>query len=100
MRKGYLAEYEAKQKLIKQYGRFSVLKLAIGQAADFIVLKPHSNKVEKIVEIKKRKTKYYLNLESSQWQRIAKMSKRHDIPVELWQRIKGNKEFKIIKLKF
>ena len=96
-RKGYRAEYEAKQLLIQQYGKNNVLKLAIGQAVDFIILKPNSKEIEKFVEVKKRNKKYYMCSNKDQWIRILQMSKQHNIPVELWERKKGKKEF-IVKI--
>ena len=60
MRKGYMAEYKTKKELIERYGKQNVLKVAIGGAVDFLVLKPGKNKIEKIVEVKEcHKKKYY-----------------------------------------
>ena len=93
LRKGYLAEYQAKKELIEQYGENNILKLAIGQAVDYIVLKPNSKEMLKFVEVKKRNKKYYKSENKGQWERILKMSKEHDIPIELWEKRKGKKEF-------
>jgi len=89
MRKGYTAEYEAKKELEKLFGKNNVFKLAIGQAVDFIVLKPKSGKIEKLVEVKKRKGKYWMSENKKQWERILAVSSEHNIPVELWERRRG-----------
>lgn len=98
MRKGYKSEYTAKRRLIKQYGERNVLKLAIGQAADFIVLAPGENRIEKIVEIKKRKEKYYKSENKDQHQRIVELAKEHKIRYELWTSREGgyDREMEVI----
>jgi peptide subunit release factor 1 (eRF1) len=86
MRKGYRAEYKTKQELIEKYGKENVLKVAIGGAVDFLVLKPGKNKIEKIVEVKEcHKKKYYpTEREKDQLKRLKKLGKEHSIPCELW----------------
>ena len=86
MRKGYRAEYKAKKELIQKYGRGNVLKIAIGGAVDFLVLKPGRNKIEKIVEIKEcHKKKYYPTpREKLQFERLKEIGKKHSIKTELW----------------
>lgn len=95
MRKGYLAEREVKKLLSAKHGKTNVLKLAIGQAADFLVLKAGSNEVLKIVEVKKWKGKYRQSSNKSQWERIRQMSHEHNIPAELWVGVKGSKQFEV-----
>lgn len=97
MRKGYRYEYLVKQKLISQYGKNNVLKLAIGQSADFIVLSPNENKIEKIVEVKStRKNRFYAKpREKIQFAIIDELSKEHKIPIEIWFKIGNKKEFEI-----
>ncbi|MBU5689712.1 MAG: hypothetical protein QXM68_00670 [Candidatus Aenigmatarchaeota archaeon] len=92
MHKGYRYEYAVKKKLIDDYGKQNVLKLAIGQSADFIVLAPNQNKVEKIVEVKgTRKEKFYLKpREKIQFENIDKLAKEHNIPIEIWIKTKNN----------
>ncbi len=96
MHKGYRYEYLAKQKLIELYGRQNVIKLAIGQSADFIILSPNENKIEKIVEVKgTRKERFYLKpREKIQFKNIDDLAKEHKIPVEVWIKTKG-REFEI-----
>lgn len=100
MRKGYKSEYLVKKKLIEEFGEQNVLKLAIGQSCDFIVLKPNINRIEKIVEVKStQKKKYYpLEREKLQLKLIKNLSKEHKIPVEIWIKFKNRKDFEIIKL--
>ncbi|MBU5687929.1 MAG: hypothetical protein QW757_02080 [Candidatus Woesearchaeota archaeon] len=91
MHKGYRYEYLAKQKLIEMYGKQNVIKLAIGQSADFIILSPNENKIEKIVEVKgTRKDKFYIKpREKIQFKCIDELAKEHKIPVEVWIKTKG-----------
>lgn len=100
MRKGYRAEYLAKQKLVEQYGLHNVLKIAIGGSADFLILKPNKNKIEKIVEVKQTaKPKYYpRENEKDQIEIIKKLAKEHNIPVEIWIKYKNRKDFEIVRL--
>ncbi|MEM2175615.1 MAG: hypothetical protein QXI58_08370 [Candidatus Micrarchaeia archaeon] len=96
MRKGYRYEYLAKRKLIEKYGKQNVIKLAIGQSADFIILAPKQNKIEKIVEVKGTcKEKFYLKpREKTQFRNIHELAREHDIPVEVWIKTRG-KEFDV-----
>ncbi|MCX8179192.1 MAG: hypothetical protein N3E38_00425 [Candidatus Aenigmarchaeota archaeon] len=100
MRKGYRYEYLAKKKLIEKYGKQNVIKLAIGQSADFIILTPKENKIEKIVEVKgTRKEKFYVKpRERRQFQSIIELAKEHGIPCEVWVKTKGKKfEIKVVE---
>lgn len=99
MRKGYRYEYLVKQELIKQYGKNNVLKLAIGQSADFIVLKPKENKIEKIIEVKStRKNKFYARpREKIQFAIIDELSKEHKVPIEIWFKVGNKKGFDVKK---
>ncbi len=85
-RKGYRAEWLAKKKLIAEYGEENVIKMAIGQASDFLILKPGSGKIEKIVEVKSTvKEKWYPKpREKEQMERLKALAKEHDIRLELW----------------
>ena len=86
MRKGYRAEYTAKKELIQKYGKENVLKVAIGGAVDFLVLKPGKNKIEKIIEVKEcHKKKYYPTpREKIQFERLKEIGKKHSIKTEVW----------------
>ncbi|MCX8178510.1 MAG: hypothetical protein N3D75_01620 [Candidatus Aenigmarchaeota archaeon] len=92
MHKGYRYEYFVKQKLIEKYGKQNVLKLAIGQSADFIVLSPNQNKIEKIIEVKgTKKEKFYIKpREKVQFKNIEMFAKEHNIPIEIWIKTKNN----------
>ncbi len=85
-RKGYRAEYLAKKKLIEECGEENVIKMAIGQASDFLVLKPGSGKIEKIVEVKSTvKEKWYPKpREKEQMARLLALAKEHNVRLELW----------------
>lgn len=100
MRKGYRSEYLARQKLISAYGQQNVLKIAIGGSADFLILKPNENKVEKIVEVKQTaKNKYYpRENEKEQIELIKRLAVEHKIPVEMWIKYKKRKEFEVVEL--
>ena len=84
MKKGYNGEYNAKQELIKKYKKENVIKVAIGGAMDFIVIK--YNRIIKIVEVKETISKKYYPLlqEKEQIQRIICFGKKHKIRSELW----------------
>ena len=89
LRKGYWSEYTARKKLEKEFGRQNVLKLAIGQSADFIVLSPDENGIEKIVEVKKRAGKYYKASDKEQHCSIIRLAREHRVKYELWVAEKG-----------
>jgi len=91
MRKGYLAEYECKKKLVEAYGKENVLKIAIGGATDFLVLEPGTARVLKIVEVKHtKKSKWYPNEHDlKQFTQLLKLKKEHNIPIEYWIKVKG-----------
>ena len=78
MRKGYLAEYQAKQKLISEFGKENVIKVAIGGATDYIIVS--GSQIVKIVEVKSAKKKWYPKpREKRQIQRIVKFAKEHNM---------------------
>jgi hypothetical protein len=83
MRKGYVGEYLIKNKLIKKYGKDNVIKVAIGGAEDFIVVK--KGRLVEIVEVKETiKNKYNPSYrEKKQFKRIKKFAKEHGIPAKL-----------------
>lgn len=85
-RKGYNAEHKVKQMLIDVHGKQNVLKLAIGQAADYIVLVPNQNAISKIVEVKEcHARKYYPSKkEKIQFKRILALCDEHQCKDELW----------------
>lgn len=85
-RKGYYAEYIAKKKLIKEFGKQNVIKMAIGQTADYIILS--KGRIEKIVEVKDcHKKKYYPSpREKKQIACLLELAKEHDAGFELWVR--------------
>ncbi len=85
-RKGYRAEWLAKKELVAKYGKENVIKMAIGQTSDFIVLKPNSGRIEKIVEVKSTvKPKWYPKpREKDQMERLIALAKEHNIQLELW----------------
>lgn len=83
-RKGYKAELKAKKELEEIYGKFNVVKVAIGGAEDFLVV--GCGEVIKVVEVKEvHNRKYYPNKrEKEQFERIMAFAKQHGIPAELW----------------
>jgi len=89
-RKGYNEEYDVKKMLIKEYGGENVMKIAIGGAQDFLVLKPNSGCLEKIVEVKGcHSESYYPNSvnkgkDINQFKRIAALCDEHSVPGEVW----------------
>lgn len=99
MKRGYKAEYLCKKRLIEEFGKENVIKVAIGGATDFLVLRPGTNKIEKIVEVKQtRKNKWYPSEHDvKQLEMIKKISEDHRIKVEYWIKIKG--KWKVLSLK-
>ena len=100
MRKGYYGEYRGKKLLQTKYGSNNVFKIAIGShAGDFIILKPKSPEIEKIVEIKttKRKKWYPSRREKKQFLLLKNLAEEHNILVEYWIK-EGNADFKILSL--
>ena len=87
-RKGYAEEYFVKGRLIKEFGEENVIKVAIGGAADFLVLKPGENRIEKIVEVKGcHEKKYYPHKKYAhkyQFERMANLCDSHNIDCEVW----------------
>ena len=98
MRKGYLAEYQCKKKLIEEFGKENVIKVAIGGSTDFLVLEPGSRRIAKIVEVKQtKKNRWYpTDHDIQQFEMIKKLSKDHGIPVEYWIKIK--RKWEVLRL--
>lgn len=98
MKRGYRAEYEAKQLLFKKYSPLQVFKIAVGGAMDFLVLSKNA-KALKIIEVKNTNKKrwYPLPQEIKQYKRLCKIQKKLKIPIEYW--IKTKKGFQIFSLK-
>lgn len=92
MKKGYRAEYKAKQNLQKLFGKNNLFKIAIGGATDFLILSPKKNKILKLIEIKTtKKAKWYPGEHDfRQFKILEKIQKEHKIPVEYWIKIKKN----------
>jgi len=85
MRKGYWTEYWVKKELEKKYGEGNVLKLAIGQAIDYICFS--EGNVAELVEVKKRKGKYYFDPKTrSQNERAIKIAKAIRAPYRIYIR--------------
>ena len=85
-RKGYAGEYKIKNMLIDVHGRQNVIKLAIGQAADYIVFVPNQNAISKVVEVKEfHSNKFYPSArEKEQFRRIMAFCDEHKCKSELW----------------
>ena len=86
-RKGYVAEYEVKKILQKQFGTNNVIKVAIGSfGSDYIVV--GKGEIIKCVEVKEcHKKKYYPSeKELSQFKRIKTFCDEHQITGEVWVR--------------
>lgn len=82
-RRGYKSEYRAKNELIDKYGKSSVIKVAIGGAEDFLIVK--AGKLIKVVEVKETHKKYYPKpREKKQIERIIKFAESNHILAELW----------------
>ncbi|MDO8623110.1 MAG: hypothetical protein Q7R52_02595 [archaeon] len=82
MRKGYAAEYLAKQKLIKDNPENYVGKIAIGGAFDFIVVE-RNGRVLKVIEVKESHNKYFQYCKG-QKERIIEFVNKFKIPCEIW----------------
>jgi len=94
MRKGYYAEKIIKDGLIKKYGYNNVIKVAIGGAEDFLILK--KGRVIGVVEVKETKNKKYYPKpkEKKQFERIKKFAREHKCFATLfivYRRGKGSK---------
>ena len=84
-RKGWYGEKAVKDWLSSSYGKQNVVKTAIGQAIDYIVLKPNKDKILMLVEVKSiHKKKYYLSSNKDQWKRAKALAKEHHIPLYLF----------------
>lgn len=86
-RKGYPGEKFVRAKiLVPKYGKNNVLKIAIGGAQDYMIVKSNSNEILKIVEVKETiQDKYYPNKKDKiQFERIKKFSEEHNVPAELY----------------
>lgn len=98
MKKGYKAEWEAKNNLFKKYPKDAVLKVAIGGTVDFLILGKNRS-VEKIVEVKKTNKKKWYPTEHDikQYEISKKIQKKFKIPIEYWLKINGKWEYLDIK---
>jgi len=100
MRKGYKAELLCKKELVKKFGKWNVIKVAIGNPShgDFLVLKGKG--VVKVVEVKStKKGKWRPNKrEKEQFEFLKKFSKETGIYVEYWIKT-GRKGFKVLGLR-
>jgi len=83
-RGGYNGEYKTKQELISEFGKENVVKVAIGGAMDYLILK--KGRVIKVIEVKETtKKKYYPSpRDKKQFKRIIEFSKDHRTKAELW----------------
>jgi hypothetical protein len=95
MRKGYQSERKAKEALIRVYGELNVIKVAIGGAQDFVVVK--EGKLIKVVEIKEcHQKKYYPDArDRGQLERMQKFCQEHNIKLEVWIRYPHRREWDI-----
>ena len=84
VRKGYASEYKAKKKLISEFGKNSVFKLAIGQAADYIVV--NKGRAVKIVEVKECHQNVYRasKRDMEQFERVIDIALSNDCIAERW----------------
>jgi len=96
-KRGYTGEYKTKQELIKKYGKENVIKIAIGGAMDFIVVK--DDRIIRIIETKETaKKKYYpTQKESEQIKRIIQFGESHKIKCELYIFYRKGAGIKIVK---
>ena len=85
-RKGYVGEYIVKKKLMEEFGKMNVIKIAISQeGSDFHVFR--KGRLVKVVEVKEKVTdKEYIPDERSkkQFERIKEFAMEHDCVAELW----------------
>ena len=85
-RKGYVGEYIVKKKLIEEFGKINVTKVAISQeGSDFHVLK--KGRLIKVVEVKEKiGYKEYIPDERSkkQFERIKEYAIEQNCIAELW----------------
>ena len=84
-RKGYEAEYIVKKKLIENFGRNGVVKVAISQfGGDFLVI--IKGKLYAVIEVKHcHRAKYYEDEKAkSQMERIREFCREHECRGELW----------------
>lgn len=85
VRKGYRGEMIVKQWLQERYGEHNCIKVAIGGAVDYIVLKQNMDKIVMLVEVKStHKKKYYMSRNKDQWARATALAKEHHIPLYLF----------------
>ena len=91
-----------KQKLVEKFGYWNVIKVAIGSfGADYIILRPNSNIVDRLVEVKSTKRSKYIPLphDIKQFHIIKQFSKQNNIPVEYWVKVgRGQKNIKVYSL--
>jgi len=88
-RKGWYEEKLAKEKIIRQYGRENVIKCAIGQLFDYIVLHPNADRILKVVEVKRNPKG-----KKEQIEKIKEWCKGHKVRFEYWKK-KPNKPFEV-----
>ena len=98
MRSGYSSEYRIKQELLKEFGEYGVIKVAIGSfGSDFLIA--GCGEFIKVLEVKetKKKVKYFSEREKKQLERIKKFAQYHHIPAELVVVFRKGKGKPIIK---
>lgn len=84
-RKGYYGEHAVKQYLSDKYGKQNVIKCAVWQTIDFIVLMPGTDRIQMLVEVKSiHSEKYYMSANRDQWERAIALAKEHNIPLFLF----------------
>ena len=84
-RKGYREEKIVKDWLVNRYGKQNVVKAAIGQAIDYIILAPKLDRIAMFVEAKgTHKKKYYMSADKDQWKRAKEMAIEHSVPLYLF----------------
>jgi len=97
-RKGYFAEYLAKQKLIEEYGDSNIIKIAISQqGADLLCLR--GREIVKLVEVKSTKGKKWYPVRPKdiiQFNKIIDFASEKEIVVEFWIKTGGSTEFEIL----
>lgn len=98
MRKGYPSERLAKRELINEFGEQNVIKVAIGGAQDFIVVK--GGRLIKVVEVKEcHQDKFYMTgLSKDQFERMKGFCKEHGCIAELWVHYPHKKQWSKVVL--
>lgn len=95
MKKGYQSERKAKESLIRVFGKYNVVKVAIGGAQDFVVFR--KGQILKVVEVKEcHKKKYYPNeREQEQVKRMQPFCQEHNAKLEVWVHYPHRREWDI-----